>query len=814
MAEEQVLIDIEVNTGKAQQQLASVLSEMQSLREEQKRLKDASKESGVVTTEQAQRLVEIESAMKANKATAKSLTAEINQASKSSAQYGDSLNEMRRYLSDLQAQYDGLSKSERENADIGGKLRAEIKEQHEAVLELEGSTGRMQRNVGNYQSAVEDLIPGMGRLNSMLGKVGLSMNDFSTNGAKAFSSLGQSVKAFGKLFLTPPIAIIAAVVGAIYAAFEKLREAFKRSDDASTSLSAGLAILKPIGTAISKIFDELANVIGKMVEGMGKAVIAAVKLANAVGIGDGEFVRAAESAQKLVHSVDDLEEAERNYTRNEAERLKTISKLRVEAEETQDPKRRKALLDEATKLEEQNLQEHTEILRKRVDNLKKQAKQEVDTSDETKNAIAQAEADLARAEKESYDRRRRLTSQLRAARQAEAAEAQARADKELEIATKLQQAMIDATEDAGMRELLQLQLRYDQEIEGYKKQLNDKKNLTRQAQDDLTALILLATEERDKALQELTAKQAAERLAQTEEHEKRILQLKIDTAEEGSEEERELRLIMAQLQFDEAISQLELEDEEKIFLEKQYLQNIAAINEEYRQQEKQKEQESLDERINRQTKAAASYSEAMNNMLSVASSAFSELANLYDEDAENDSEAKRKKRAFAATSIALNEASVLANTATSIAAAVAAAAEASVFTGPAAPVALAAFITSMVAAVVAAVAGTASTISQAKQLLKDTDAGQYSTGGIVGGTSYTGDRLTAHVNSGEMIFDKQQQLRLFNIANGQGGFAFDYSVMAEAMAAAVAAQPAPVMVYSEFRAFENRRNNYEELTKI
>lgn len=41
------------------------------------------------------------------------------------------------------------------------------------------------------------------------------------------------------------------------------------------------------------------------------------------------------------------------------------------------------------------------------------------------------------------------------------------------------------------------------------------------------------------------------------------------------------------------------------------------------------------------------------------------------------------------------------------------------------------------------------------------DAGSYATGGIVGGNSYTGDRLIAHVNSGEMILNRSQQMALF-----------------------------------------------------
>ena len=49
-------------------------------------------------------------------------------------------------------------------------------------------------------------------------------------------------------------------------------------------------------------------------------------------------------------------------------------------------------------------------------------------------------------------------------------------------------------------------------------------------------------------------------------------------------------------------------------------------------------------------------------------------------------------------------------------------------------------------------------------------AKKFASGGIVGGNSYTGDRTTARVNSGEMILNKAQQGTLWNMINGKGGF--------------------------------------------
>ena len=49
-----------------------------------------------------------------------------------------------------------------------------------------------------------------------------------------------------------------------------------------------------------------------------------------------------------------------------------------------------------------------------------------------------------------------------------------------------------------------------------------------------------------------------------------------------------------------------------------------------------------------------------------------------------------------------------------------------------------------------------------------TTVGSYAAGGIVPGSSYSGDSLTANVNSAEMILNRQQQAQLFNMANGGG----------------------------------------------
>lgn len=191
--------------------------------------------------------------------------------------------------------------------------------------------------------------------------------------------------------------------------------------------------------------------------------------------------------------------------------------------------------------------------------------------------------------------------------------------------------------------------------------------------------------------------------------------------------------------------------------------------------------------------------------------AFNQMATMLTEYGKNNEKAQKAAKAFALAGILADQAKSISNTAISISNAVAGATAAAASTGPAAPFVLGGYIATMVGAVLAQIASTATAFMQARQLLSGSDAGAFEYGGIVDGTSYTGDKLTARVNSREMILTQQQQARLFEIANtpaAVGGI--DY----EALAAAVSALPAPVMDYTEFRQFQQDVSQYKEIARV
>ena len=67
-------------------------------------------------------------------------------------------------------------------------------------------------------------------------------------------------------------------------------------------------------------------------------------------------------------------------------------------------------------------------------------------------------------------------------------------------------------------------------------------------------------------------------------------------------------------------------------------------------------------------------------------------------------------------------------------------------------------------ATIAAAATTAANVAR----ITSQQAPSFENGGIVPGSSFTGDRISANVNSGEMILNRRQQSQLFDMVNNGG----------------------------------------------
>lgn len=204
---------------------------------------------------------------------------------------------------------------------------------------------------------------------------------------------------------------------------------------------------------------------------------------------------------------------------------------------------------------------------------------------------------------------------------------------------------------------------------------------------------------------------------------------------------------------------------------------------------------------------AGKWSDAAATMAGGFASAFGAVSDLLAEYGEENEAAMAASKAFAMAGVLASEAETIANGIKGVSAAVASGA------GVPFPANLAAIATG-VAAVTSTIAGVVAGITQAKQILSQ-DAGKFASGGVVGGNSYSGDRLIAHVNSGEGIYTPTQANTILQqIANNPLRGGVDYSAMADALGAAMAAQPAPTVVYTELEQFGQKVTTYKEIASI
>lgn len=818
---EQIILDIQLDKGSVNADLRATLESLKALKNEQKELTKAIKEGNDVDGEMSARLLDLKSQIKYTEAQAKGLAATQRVLTADGKKYEDTLNGQRQKLADMQSAYDAMDKEMRDSE--GGKaFLAQIKEQHDAVLGLEGATGRMQRNVGNYGDSIKGVIPSVDKFDAVLNKMGTSMDDLQQGVGTASKSIVSHFATIGKALITPPLGIIVAILTGIMLIFGKLASAIKKNDDAMTNLQVAFSAFKPIATAIGKIFEGIGVALSKVAVGIANVV---TKISSALIPG---FEEASKKVTEYILAVDALEETQRQYTVQNAKDAQEIAKYRAIAAESTDLEERKKALQSAIALEEEIARRNVEIATKTLELRKEQARQEVDTTDETKNEIARLEAEKIQAETDYYNKKREMAAQIREINNkinAENAknhqeyikrlEAQRKAEEEAEKARQealkaslenekaIRQQMEDfkasLIKDAGERELVEMQLAGTREIEELKKRLETEKNLTEEGRAILNQLIIDKQTELDNQLKEKADTLAEERInaemQRIAEQEQTKLELRKAIAEENSAEMLELQLEELEMQQQAELENTILNEEDKYLIVEKYEKLKQALVEETA---KKNEEQA--------TQMKMQLSASLQTMAKNASSAFGQMSELLEGYGEENEKASKAAKAFALMQLATDQAVSISQTARAMVEAVQGATQAAASTGPLAPVMLAVYIAEMVGLVLGAVAGQVASIKQAKGILSGE---KFESGGIVGGTSFSGDKVVAHVNSGEMILNREQQTRLFDMANYGGGF--DYTGLTQALTQAVASLPSPTLQYQEFKDFQNQ---VQRVTKI
>lgn len=745
MAEQEkisTILQVKLDAAKVAQDLADVSRQIANVKKGQADLNAQFKAGEVDAGSYNKQMEEMKGELSRLQKEQKGLISTTKLLDKESQTYANTLNGQRQKLNDMLKAYDQLDASVRDSK-AGRQFRKEIEEQTAAVTKLEKGTGRAQRMVGQYQEALQAAGVGIG-------------------------GLTQKFKAF---FANPWAVLIAAIVGA----FKKLIDAFKGSEERTREMQKAFAPLKGAVDVVQQVFDKLAKSLGGLASGALKKVTEGVswlfraidKLASKIGLDwnlSQAFEDAAENSRKATEAEQRYITHRRKWITEEAKIENQVAQLSDKAvqKDKYNTEERIGFLEKAVELERKAADERVKLAKENLAYLEAEsARSENDA--EMNDRLAEARADVTRAETQYYETTKSLNAQIVSFRKEEeaASNAAAKAAKEQQRQTK---ASLDYRLQVQLNALGEEKKYSAEALKVYTEYYNDLLDVY--AQDSAEYLNTL------KAKEQYEAQFNEKRKQMTEEAEAFIAQYHDTTALEN--------------QYDQELKQLNAYNDAGVLSEQKYQEARDSIDEKYTRL-----------RVRRMSAATGELANS-----------FSAMADMLGNFADENEDAANAQKAFAFMGILLNQAQAISNGALAIAEGTASAA-ATPFPGNISA------IISIVAQITALMAGVGTSIAQAKQLFSQAnDAGNFATGGTIPGTSYTGDRLVAHVNSGEGIYTGTQANNLLQeIANNplRGGVSEE---MTAAFAKAVASLPAPVMSYQEFSDFQQKVATYNELAKI
>lgn len=156
-----VLLDIEVDGGKAVDALAKYQKEIDELKKSQKELKEELKKGNITQDEYYKKATKTTLKLEDVKRKTRAVKKEMQDQEKALKTNAGSLVDMRNKLRKMTSAYDNLSESERKNADIGVKQQQNIANLTNQLKDEEAATERYQRNVGNYTNSMREALKGM-----------------------------------------------------------------------------------------------------------------------------------------------------------------------------------------------------------------------------------------------------------------------------------------------------------------------------------------------------------------------------------------------------------------------------------------------------------------------------------------------------------------------------------------------------------------------------------------------------------------------------------------------------------------------------
>lgn len=656
MAEtQQKILDIKVNHIKAIKAIAEYRKNIDEAIEVEKKLKEQLKAKEISEQRYREEMAKTKAEIADYNDSIRIISKTVQNQLKMEKEQEGSLKSLRAQLSNLTAEYDSLSRVDR-NGKRGEELRDSINKVTDELKKAEEETQRYYRNVGNYEEAVssifdelekkleeetrlykelvsiqgenseaarkqkevmESLVKEMeatkfateGINESFVGLIasGIGLNETTLKVIQNLTSLStvinvtkSAVKALIsqiiKLLANPIVAILTAVSVVVMA----VAKGIKSSEENSNRWAAALAPLRMVLDAVGKVLQVVAGGILSVVEAGGKMmgwVTKQMEKLPVLGKYIDEVNKENERYIAMAKEKAAIDRDTRDLQVQNAKNALTIATLKAKADDELNvsAKERMEAIREANRLEEEASKKNYELAKRRYENLV-QYNSMAENTVETNQKITEAEVEMYNALTEYQDKRGELLGrEVSLANEIKSAEKE-KSDTAKEAKQKELEAIRNA-EDAMLALVKDKREQARKEIElTYSRQIEDLRTRLK-TETDLTVKARQAINDQIKALEQQKAaelqKLSEEELQKEIDNRTKLISLQLEAVKKGSEQEYQLRMQQLLAQRDAELADKELTEQMKLAIVDKYDKQMDDLILQREQEISEKQQEAV-----------------------------------------------------------------------------------------------------------------------------------------------------------------------------------------------------------------------------
>lgn len=611
------ILDIKVNYSTAIKAIAEYQSKIDEAREAEKKLKEELKNGEISRDEYNKQMAASKAYITDCNDSIRALSKQMQNQIKQEKENEGSLKSLRAELSNLTAEYDALSKADRENAEIGGVLKDRINEVTKELKGAEEETQRYYRNVGNYKNAIieaadanipfvhqiNQIVTGLGGLRSYLSGVKGEMVDVSTT----TTGVTKVLKLLKIALVSTGIGAIVVALGSLVSYLSRTQAGIELANKVMASLGATVDVLidraSKLGSALANLFSGNFRQAGEDA----KAIFS--------GIGE-EIVEETKLAWELSDVLNDIDKREVMLSMSRAANRAEIEKLKKAADDTTlSTNERIKAAERAAKIEQDDLKIQTQLAEARLanslgftqmnDEVRKligQIKAGDITADEviSKLGLSQSTIEdlkefreqyvqLQELQEDSYGRQTELQNTLNGIRQEGADKAQEMLDKELEEVRKAEDAMLALVKDGRQKQTQEIEYEYNRQIEDLKNRLYTETDLTAKAREAINTQIEALEQQKKQALDKLSD----EELQKEIENRQKLIEAQLASVEEGSRQEYDLKMKQLQTQREAELANKELTEQMKAAIEDKYRKQQQDLTDQFNAEVRQNQQDEM-----------------------------------------------------------------------------------------------------------------------------------------------------------------------------------------------------------------------------